>query len=201
MPQSNPQQICLVHADASPWQRPAARYHAFEHLAIDRAHDFRRAYNPAWRPGHDLIGLCEIPAGALYDEGAGRSEPGIRCNRLWIIALDASECQCFSREIQSSNIGILIDIAQDIRKLKGATKMVSQSSPITVIHAKNTNAQASNRAGDPIAIKIKLIEGGSLDVRARIHLHAFDNGQEIVLAQTEARNRLGKIFKSGRNTS
>src|SRR5262249_61039695 len=77
-PQSNPQQIRLVHANTRSRQRPAARYHAFEHLAIDRTHDFWRAHNAAWGMGHDLIGLGETPAGPLHNIGTSRADPRVR---------------------------------------------------------------------------------------------------------------------------
>src|SRR5262249_5447120 len=114
MPQSNPQQIRLVHANARARQRPAARYHALEHLAIDRAHDLRRAHDAAWGPGHDLVGLGEMPTSPLDNISAGRAEPRIRGNGFWIIALDTGQCQRLARKIEAADLGILIDIAQDI---------------------------------------------------------------------------------------
>jgi hypothetical protein len=117
-----------------------------------------------------------MSAGSFHNKGTGCTEPRIRRNYLWIAILYTSECQRLFREIQASDIGILIDIAQDICKLKRATKMVGQSFPVTVIHAEYAHTQPSNRAGYSIAIKIKLIETRPPDIRARIHLHAIDDG-------------------------
>src|SRR5262245_12044356 len=172
MPQSNPQQIRLIHANPRPWRRPAARYHALEHLAIDRTHDFRCAHSAAWRPGHDFIGLGEMPTGAFDNISTGSAEPRVRGTDLWITASDPGQRQCFSREIQASEIGILIDIPQDIGQLKCAAEMVSQGFPVAVIHTENANAQPPHRAGYTVAIKIKFAERWSADIRACVHLHA-----------------------------
>src|SRR5215510_3250555 len=54
MPQRNPQQIRLFHVKAVPWRGPAARYHVFELLAIDRSHDSGRSHDPTRTTRHDL---------------------------------------------------------------------------------------------------------------------------------------------------
>src|SRR5215475_3238843 len=190
MPQSNPQQIRLVHANTRSRQRPAARYHAFEHLAIDRAHDFWRSHDAAWGSGHDLISLAEMPTGSLHNIGTGRAKPRIRRNGLWIIALDTGQRQCLPRKIQAADLGILIDITQDVSELKCATEMVGQRFSVAFIHTKNANTQPTNRTGHAIAIKIKLTEVWSPNIGARIHFDAVDYCQEIIFAQTETRYRV-----------
>src|SRR5262249_28733791 len=131
----------------------------------------------------------------------GSAEPRVRGNDLWITAFDTGQRQCFSREIQASEIGILIDIPQDIGQLKCAAEMVSQGFPVAVIHTENANAQPPHRAGYTVAIKIKFAERWSADIRACVHLHAIDDRQEIVLAKTEPKNRPCQIFKTRRNAS
>jgi len=88
---------------------------------------------------HDSVGFGEMPAGSLHEVGTGRAEPRVRGNDLWVTALDAGQRQCFSREIEASEIRVFIDISQDIGQLKCAAEMVGQGFPVAVIHTENAD--------------------------------------------------------------
>ena len=49
--------------------------------------------------------------------------------------------------------------------------------------------QPSDRAGDPVAIEIERGEVGRADVGDDIHLHAVDDGEEILAPQAEVADR------------
>ena len=145
--------------------------------------------------------LVKCPRARSTSIGTGCAEPRVCRNGLCITALYTGKCQRLSREIQASDIGVLINITQDICQLKRAAEMVGQGFPVAVIHTEDANTQSSNCAGHAIAIKIKFAETWSPNISTSIHLNAIDYSQEIFLAQTETRNCLGQIFKARRNAS
>ena len=53
--------------------------------------------------------------------------------------------------------------------------------------AEDMHRQTPDRAGDPVAIEVERRQVGGADVVRGVHLHAVDNGEEILAAQREAR--------------
>jgi len=78
--------------------------------------------------------------------------------------------------------------------------MVSECLSVSVVHAENAHAQSADGTGNPVAIKFKLLQTGTLDIGARVHFHAVDNGKEIVLVQAKPSNDFRETFKTVRNT-
>src|SRR6185312_982054 len=110
--------------DATARLRPSTSHHFLEHLAIDLAHDFRRAHETARASGHYFVGLDERRACPVREEGAGHSKPRMR-NYGWRIGnLNTGLMQSLPRQIQPPNAGILVDVAQDVRELQRAAEMV-----------------------------------------------------------------------------
>src|SRR5262245_29443036 len=139
MPQRNPQQIRLFHVKAVPWRTPAARYHVFELLAIDRSHDPGRSHDLARTAGHDLVCLRKMCACALDNKATGGSEMRIGHDCVWIAGSDTGKRQRLPRQVQASHSGILVYVTQDICQLKRPTKMMRERFPLGVAHAENAH--------------------------------------------------------------
>ena len=67
--------------------------------------------------------------------------------------------------------------------------------PSVLRHAENAHAQPSDRAGDAVAIKIERGKIGRADVGAHIHLHAVDDGEEVLASQPKGAHRLRQAGK------
>ena len=63
----------------------------------------------------------------------------MRDNGKRICNIDIGLKQRFPRQIESPDAGILVDIAQDIRKLERAAEMMRERATLLVIHAEDTH--------------------------------------------------------------
>src|SRR6185437_11021487 len=70
--------------------------------------------------------------------------------------------------------------------------MMRQQDAVILGKAKYPNRQPSDRAGHAVAIQIERGQVRRADVLRNVHLHAIDNGQEILALETELANR-GKV--------
>ena len=78
---------------------------------------------------------------------------------------------------------------------KRAAEMIGEVDAVFLRHAENAHAQPADRARHPVAIKIERGEIGRADIAAHVHLHAVDDGQEILAPQAEGAHRLRQARK------
>ena len=110
---------------------------------------------------------------------------GMRGDRHRIGRRDAGGIERLARQIEPAEAGVLVDVAQDIGQLQRAAEMMRQRDAVLLAHAEHAHRQAADRRGDAVAIEIELIEARRADVLDRVHLHAVDDGEEVLLAQAE----------------
>ena len=130
--------------------------------------------------GRDLYG------GVVHRLVDGRigNHLGRRCQ--W----DPGGPQGLGRKIDPADLGILIDIAQDIGELKRAAKMVRKLDAGFARHAKNADRQSAHRGSYPVAIEIELLHPRPTNVTGHVHRHAGDHRIEIGAVEIETAHRL-----------
>jgi len=160
-------------------------------------HDPRRAHHAARIAVHDFIGLLEwVRARSTI----GAQTFGSAGSRM---TLDGSAevmpaCSRNSRGRTSGRCGIFIDIAQDIGQLQRASQMMGEQDAVVPRQAEHPHRQASDRAGDAVAIQIQHCQIRRPDVLRHVHLHAIDDGQEILALEIKSSNRRDIVPQSRR---
>ena len=101
------------------------------------------------------------------------------------------------RQIKPSDRRILIQVAQDVGQLQRTSQMVRERNAVPFIHSENADRQATDRARDPIAIEIERCVVGRADIGDDIHLHAIDDGVEILAPEPEIAHRGGETLRAG----
>ena len=94
------------------------------------------------------------------------------------------------RQIEPPDLGVLVDVAQDVGELQRAAEMMRERDAVLLAHAEHADRQPPDRARDAVAIKVERRPIRRADVLRRIHLHAVDHGEEILLAEREIAYRL-----------
>ncbi len=113
--------------------------------------------------------------------GSARSADHLRR----IVAGDAGMQQAFARQIQPAEAGVLVDVAQDVGQLQRAAEMMREQDAVVLRQAEHPHRQPSDRAGDAVAIQIERRQIRRADVLRHVHLHAVDDGEEILALETE----------------
>ena len=108
-----------------------------------------------------------------------------------------------ARQIEPPERRVLVEVAQDVGELQRAPQMMSQRNAVLFLHAEDADRQPPDRAGDPIAIAVERRVVGCADIVDYVHLHAVDDGVEILAPEPEiahrrvqaerARNRLAGV--------
>ena len=91
--------------------------------------------------------------------------------------------EIFARQIEPADAGILVEVAQDVGELQRAAQMMGELEAGLLLHAEHLDRKPAHRARHPVAIKIERGEIGRDDVLGHVHVHAVDDGEEILLAQ------------------
>ena len=97
--------------------------------------------------------------------------------------------QAFARQIEPADAGVFVDVAQDIGQLQRASEMMREQDAVVLRQAEHPHRQPSDRAGDAVAIQIERRKVRRPDILRHIHLHAVDDGQEILALEIESPNR------------
>ena len=106
--------------------RPALHQHVLQDRAIDRFHQPRRQ-QPATRPGaHQPVGRGVMLERAPASGAAGTVDARIGDRRVRIGRGDARLPQQLARQIEAADLGVLVEIAQDVGELQRAAEMVRQ---------------------------------------------------------------------------
>ena len=121
---------------------------------------------------------------------ASFADRGACKHRRRIVAGDASLTQRLARQIEPAYGRVLVKIAQDIRHLQRTPEMMREREPCLPLHAEHAHAEAADRAGDAVAVEIEGGEIGRADVGNDVHLHAVDDGEEILALQVESAHGL-----------
>ena len=111
----------------------------------------------------------------------GRRNPG-RVKRL-------------ARQIEPADARILVEVAQDIGELQRAAEVMRERKAGIALHAEHPHRQASDRAGDAVAIEIERRAIGRADIGHDVHLHAVDDGEKILALKIECAHRLRQAEK------
>ena len=90
-----------------------------------------------------------------------------------------------ARQIEPADLGVLVDVAQDVGELQRAAEMVRERNAVVLRHAEHAHRQPSHRARHPVAVEVELCPVGRADVLGGVHVHAVDHGEEVLLAQLE----------------
>ena len=67
--------------------------------------------------------------------------------------------------------------------------MVRERNAFLFLHSENADGQAPDRARDPVAIEVERCLIGRADIRDDVHLHAVDDGVEILPPKPEIAHR------------
>src|SRR5437763_1094594 len=118
-----------------------------------------------------------MTASAFDNKGAGYTELRVRDDFIWFCLLDICKLQGLSRKIEPPDASVFIDIAQYICKLKRVAEMVRERFAVSIVHAEDAHGEPADRAGNPVAIQLELVEPWRLNIRSRIHFHAINNRQ------------------------
>src|SRR5262245_42759800 len=109
-----------------------------------------------------------------------------------IAGADAGLGEPFARQIEAANVGILVEIAQDIGELQRASEMMGELDTVLAVETEHSYRQSSDSACHPVAIEVECGKSGRADVLDRVHLHAVDDRQRSPLGQTEVAHRPGE---------
>ena len=104
---------------------------------------------------------------------------------LRIVAGDAGVQQAFARQIEPAEAGVFVDVAQDVGQLQRAAEMMRERDAVVLGEAEHPHRQPPDRAGDAVAIEIERRQVRRADVLRHVHLHAVDDGQEILALEAE----------------
>ena len=150
------------------------------------AHDPRGAHDSAriWR--HDLPRLAKVLLGQIDNEGASLADRRMRQNLARIGRGDAVGSQCFARQIKTAEGGILVEVAQNVGELERQPQMVRELKPRVMRHAEHAHRETSDRTRDAVAVKVERRAVGGTDVGDHVHLHAVDDGEEVLALQIES---------------
>jgi hypothetical protein len=95
---------------------------------------------------------------------------------------DAGVCKQFSRNVESADRRVFVQIPQDIRQLQCVTETLSKLSAPVFLHSEDAGGETTDRTSHPIAIDAEHCEVGSADISGHIHVHAVDHRKEVRLA-------------------
>jgi len=84
------------------------------------------------------------PTGVVYSR--------ISCCRYRVRSVEARLGKQFSRNIKAANLGIFIQISQNIRQLQGVTKALSKILTLLFLHPEDASGKSTDGAGHPVAI-------------------------------------------------
>jgi hypothetical protein len=119
-------------------RRCEAVHHQFvKDRAISGGHEARRSHDGAWRGIHDAACLVEMLSRSFRNLGAGTPNLRVFHGRHGIIEWHLCRRERLSRKIEPADRRILVDIAQDVGELKGASQMVGQSFTGLVVKAED----------------------------------------------------------------
>ena len=105
------------------------------------------------------------------------------------VAGDSGVQQAFARQIEPADAGVFVDVAQDIGQLQRAAEMMREQDAVVLGETEHPHRQPTDRAGDAVAIQIERRQIRRPDILRHVHLHAIDDGQEILALEVEASNR------------
>ena len=126
--------------------------------------------------------------------------PTLLSTALGSVADNPGLAQLLLRQIEAADLGVFVDIAENIGELQRAAEMMRQRHAILLAHAEHADRQPPHRARDAIAIKVELRPIRRADVLGGVHLHAVDHGEEILLAEPEVAHRLRQRAQFRRRT-
>src|SRR6185503_5845721 len=124
-----------------------------------------------------------------------------RQHRLRVGGFEPGRPQRFQRQIEPSDAGVLVEVAQNIGELQGASQMMRELETVMGVHAEHAHRQPPDRAGDAVAIEIEPRQRRRADVLGRVHFHAVDDGEEIGLIERKPLDRTGKARQRGRGAA
>ena len=127
--------------------------------------------------------------GALRQRRADFRQRLVGNDLLRIVAGDAGEQQAFARQIEPAETRILVEVAQDVGELQRAAEMVRERDAVLLAKPEHPHRQPPDGAGDAIAIEIERRHVGRADVGRHVHLHAVDDGEEILALQAKGLHR------------
>ena len=184
-------ELCLRQAHRRARRRKAARDQLLEDDVIGLAHDARRAHDAARTLRHDRLAPREIRSRPARRSARrlGRS-PDAPAPSRGSVDGDAGRLQRLARQIEPAERGVLVEVAQDVGELQRAAEMMRERDAGVVLHAEHAHRKPADRAGDAVAIKIERRPVGRADVGDDVHLHAVDDGEEILALQVERAHRL-----------
>ena len=140
---------------------------------------------------HDRVALARKCSRASATIGAQTSPSvGLASTVAGSVADDAGVAQRLARQIEPAERGILVEIAQDIGELQRAAEMMRERQAGLARHAEDPHRKPADRAGDAVAIEVERRAIGRADIGDDVHLHAVDDGEEILALEIELLHRL-----------
>ena len=141
------------------------------------------------RESRDSSGLAvgEALLGKATDLAQTPARRGSRNAAIGVVLLHAMQRQQLARQIESAEPGILVDVAQDVGELHGFAEGVGERDARGARRAEDAHATAARPRRPPGAIELEFGHGRRDDGSARVHLHAVDDGEEVVAGEVEGR--------------
>ena len=168
----------------------AARDQGIEDGAIGLPHDARRAHNAARVLRHDRLGFAKMRLRHSDDGVAGFRYRRTRQHDGRVGSGDAGRLQRLARQVEAPERGVFVEIAQNVGELERAPQMMGERTARVRRHSEHAHRKASHRASDPVAIEVERGAVRCADVGDHVHLHAVDDGDEILALEVEFAHRL-----------
>ena len=151
-------------------------------MPIGRLHQARRAHGAARAGAHDAVGFGEMLGGARRDLAAGGFEVRLGEDRggRASVDLDAGGGKRLARQIEPADLGVLVEVAQDVGELQRAAEMMREPVAGVGLDAEDAHREAADGARHAIAIKIERRPVGRVEIGFEVHRHAVDDGLEIL---------------------
>src|SRR3984893_1629565 len=96
----------------------------------------------------------------------------------------------FTRQIEASATGVLIEIAQDIGQLQRSTERFGERMGSIALITENMDREMTDGARDTRTVEVERRKIGCASRFARIHIHPVDDGEKIAPVQMIAQHRL-----------
>ena len=128
-------------------------------------------------------GVVEMTLRDRREIAAGRRQRRMPQHLKRLDAADAVPVEDLARQIQPAAPRVLVEVAQDIGQLQGAAERIGDSVRVGARIAEHMHRQMPDRAGDACAVQVERRHVGGADILGCIHLHAVDNGVEVLASQ------------------
>ena len=139
---------------------------------------------------HDGVGLGKMLLRPRDERCTGPVDCRARQDRARLDPGDAGLVQRLARQIEPADRGVLVEVAQDVGELQRAPEMMGERKACLPLHRRRRGREPADRTGDAVAVEVERGEVRGAHGRRHVHLHAVDDGKEILAPEIEAADDL-----------